>query len=133
MRLTKRLMATVAIVALGLLVLTACGGGGSETSSNGGGASSGSGNVIEIELGPGFVFNPSEITVTQGQEVTLKLKNVDSIAHNIEIPDFNVNQDVAAGEEVEVKFTPDKAGEFEFICNIPGHVEGGMVGTLIVQ
>ena len=25
------------------------------------------------------------------------------------------------------------AGEYEFVCDIPGHTEAGMVGTLIVE
>lgn len=132
MKLNKRLLAVLAVGVLSLFVLAACGGGGGGTSSNGSGGSSGDSGVIRVELGPGFVFNPDRIEVKAGQEVTLELDNVDSIIHNMELQEFDINQDVEAGEKATVTFTPNEPGEYQFICNIPGHTEGGMVGTLVV-
>jgi uncharacterized cupredoxin-like copper-binding protein len=28
---------------------------------------------------------------------------------------------------------PEKPGAYEYVCTVPGHKEGGMVGTLTVQ
>ena len=40
---------------------------------------------------------------------------------------------VAAGKSVEIIWTFNRAGEFDFACLIPGHFEAGMVGRIIVK
>ena len=37
------------------------------------------------------------------------------------------------GETVEVAFKAPAAGTYPFICSFPGHVAGGMKGTLVVK
>ena len=37
------------------------------------------------------------------------------------------------GETVEVSFKAPTAGTYPFICSFPGHVAGGMKGTLVVK
>jgi azurin len=37
------------------------------------------------------------------------------------------------GETVEVSFKAPDAGTYPFICSFPGHVAGGMKGTLVVK
>ncbi len=44
---------------------------------------------------------------------------------------FNI--EVAAGKSTVVKFTPVKMGTFEMGCEVPGHYEIGMKGTLTVR
>jgi len=130
LRSTKLVVLVAALSAL-MLVLAACGGGGGsqDSSSNGGGD-----GVLVVELGPGFVFKPNEITVSAGEEVTIRLVNKDSTVHNFIIEALGVHSgDLAGGETTEVTFTAPEPGEYEIICDIPGHAAGGMVGTLIVQ
>jgi len=85
----------------------------------------------EVLLGD-FYFEPAELEVQSGQEVTLRLRNVGATIHNFRIDEFQVDQDVEAGRDETITFTPDQAGTFRIICDIPGHVEAGMVGTLRV-
>lgn len=37
------------------------------------------------------------------------------------------------GNSVPVTVALDKAGTYEYYCSVPGHKEGGMVGTLVVR
>ncbi len=132
------LLLTVLILAL---VATACGGGGG---GGGGGGANDGGNqpqqqgggqqtqTIEMDSGE-FYFEPSEVTVQRGQPVEIILANSGSIAHNISIDEFGVDQDYNPDQTIRVNFTPDKAGEYQIYCDIPGHTASGMVGTLIVQ
>ncbi len=39
---------------------------------------------------------------------------------------------VQAGGEVSMTFTAPSAGTYTFVCVVPGHAAGGMVGTLTV-
>ncbi len=40
---------------------------------------------------------------------------------------------VGAGETAEVTVTAPGPGSYPFICTFPGHVQAGMVGTLVVR
>ena len=80
-----------------------------------------------------WAFEPSEIRVSKGDIVKLKIKSVD-VEHGFKLPDFGVDANLQPGQEVTVEFTADKAGTFTFSCNVfcgSGHSE--MEGTLIVE
>jgi cytochrome c oxidase subunit 2 len=64
-----------------------------------------------------FAFTPGEITVKKGQPVVLVLKSAD-VNHGLRFRDFGVNVQVKAGGTVEVKFTPDKTGDFIGHCSV---------------
>lgn len=133
LRSTKLVVLVAALSAL-MLVLAACGGGSGGGDNQGSAGTAGGDGVLVVELGPGFVFKPSEITVKAGEEVRVQLVNKDSVVHNFVIEAFGVHSgEVAAGETVEITFTAPEPGEYEIICDIPGHAAGGMVGTLIVN
>jgi len=70
-----------------------------------------------------FNFTPGEITLKKGQSVVLVLKSLD-VDHGLRIKEFGVNAIIKAGQTVEVKFTPNKAGDFVGHCSSfcgPGH------------
>ena len=110
----------IALAAVALFALVACGGGGSETV-----------NVtIKAE---DIKYSVTTIEAKVGQKVTVTLDNVGALEHNFIIPDLNVEMKmVAPSSKGTLSFTPTKAGEFEFNCNVAGHKEAGMVGKLIV-
>jgi cytochrome c oxidase subunit 2 len=64
-----------------------------------------------------FAFTPGEITIKKGQPVVLVLKSED-VNHGLRIRDFGINIQVKAGGTVEVKFTPDKTGDFVGHCSV---------------
>ncbi len=78
---------------------------------------------------------PREITVPLGQEVTLYIRNVETVSHGFALPEFDVAvKEIKAGEVAVVTFTPDKKGQFPFICTVwcsDRHME--MTGELIVE
>jgi cytochrome c oxidase subunit 2 len=79
-----------------------------------------------------FEFGTKEIRVKKGQPVTLVLRAED-FAHGFSVPDFKVRADFVPGKNVEVTFTPDRAGSFDFLCdNFCGDGHDDMNGTLIV-
>jgi cytochrome c oxidase subunit 2 len=74
-----------------------------------------------------FAFTPGEITVKKGQPVVLVLHS-DDVEHGLRLKDFGVNVQVKPGKTIEVKFTPEKAGDFVGHCVVfcgAGH--GGMM------
>lgn len=79
------------------------------------------------------VANP-DIVVKVGDVVEIILINGDAMEHDFFIEALGVHSEVfAMGEETRVVFQVTEAGEFRYVCTLPGHEAGGMYGTLIVE
>ncbi len=90
---------------------------------------------IAVE-GGAFYFKPNEIRAKVGQKVKITLTGAanGAMPHNLYIDEFNVKSTtVKPGETTTVEFTPDKAGTFEYYCNVGQHRKNGQVGKLIVE
>ena len=80
-----------------------------------------------------FDFDPNPIIVNQGEKVKLIVTSLDT-AHGIAIPEYNINVPVPVGRPTTIEFVADKAGTFNFFCNVYcGSGHGGMRGRLIVK
>ncbi len=78
-------------------------------------------------------FDPSTITVNQGDKVRLIITSVD-VAHSFMLKDFNLNVKLEPKETQTVEFIADKTGSFQFRCGIPcGDGHRDMIGTFIVK
>jgi nitrite reductase (NO-forming) len=77
--------------------------------------------------------NP-QLVVPEGAVVQINLVNGDGATHDISVPDFAAksNQLNAKGSSTSIVFKANKNGEFQYICSLPGHVQAGMVGKIIV-
>lgn len=79
-----------------------------------------------------FTFDPAEITLKKGQPVVIVLKSTD-VAHGLRFRDLNVEVKVTAGGTAEMKFTPQKTGDFVGHCYVfCGKGHGSMAMTLHV-
>lgn len=123
------------LAALLVLLLAACGGESSESV------------ALTFDGSDMFQFIPATASVPAGAEVTVTFNNVGVLEHNWVLIPSDVdplratNQDglpgatsgsVAAGGSVTFTFTAPAPGDYQFVCTIPGHAAGGMVGTLRV-
>jgi uncharacterized cupredoxin-like copper-binding protein len=117
-------LAIAIVAAMSLGVLAGCGGGGA-----------GAGRTVEVMAGEGgtMAFNPKTIDATKGEKITVHFVNKDSAqAHSFIIKDLNVkSEQVQPGKDSTVTFTVDKT--VEFYCDVPGHKDGGMVGSINVK
>ncbi len=77
--------------------------------------------------------NP-ELRVKEGAVVQINLVNGDGAQHDISVPQFNATSDKLQGKgaSTAIVFRANKSGEFDYICTIPGHVQAGMIGKIIV-
>ena len=79
-----------------------------------------------------FAFSPGEITVKVNQPVVLVLKSAD-VGHGLRIRDFGIDLKVKAGQTAELKFTPNKIGNFIGHCSVfCGSGHGSMIFMLHV-
>jgi uncharacterized cupredoxin-like copper-binding protein len=79
-----------------------------------------------------IVFEPDEATIPANTDVTFTLPNEGVTAHNFSIDELDISVDQAPGATEEVVINAP-AGTYEFYCNVPGHKEAGMTGTLTVE
>lgn len=99
------------------------------TSSGGGGADAG----IEIEALDSLSFSQSEISLKPGDTITMT--NAGFLQHDFTVDELGIHEVTAAnGDTVTITIPDDaQAGEYTFYCSVPGHREGGMVGTLTIE
>lgn len=76
-----------------------------------------------------YVWLPGEITVVEGDKVTLQVLGVNGAIHPSRIEGYDVGFEVKRGQVTTVTFTADKAGVFKILCD--AH-QPSMTGTLIV-
>ena len=96
-----------------------------------------------------FAFNPSEFTVPAGKEITLHVTHQGTMEHSFIIMKYQQDAgemfddedkvnifwevDVQPGDSETLIFTaPEQPGTYQVICGMPGHLQSGMIGKLIV-
>jgi nitrite reductase (NO-forming) len=75
-------------------------------------------------------FTPADVVVDAPGRYTATLTNAGAIPHDITFPD-GTQVVAAAGETASVEVDIPEAG-VAFVCSIPGHEQGGMVGRISV-
>ena len=79
-----------------------------------------------------FEFEPATLHARAGLPVLLRL-SAPEVAMGFSLPDFGVRADIVPGRETVVRFTPDRAGRFDFVCDVfCGNGHEDMSGTLVV-
>lgn len=82
-----------------------------------------------------FRFRPADLRAAAGTEVTLVYANPDAVPHDFVLEDGDVTAHIAVlpGKTATIRFpAPQQSGSYTFYCNLPGHREAGMAGTLLV-
>jgi plastocyanin len=145
----------VAAVVVAAVALTAAGcGSSSNKSSTAGSASSPSaatgstsaakskavkGSTINIGVDPGgqFKFQPTSLTVAAGKH-KLVFTNNTAVKHDV-IVGKGFSEDGQVGEVRKITNGTEtttlnlKPGDYTYYCDVPGHRQAGMTGTLTVK
>jgi cytochrome c oxidase subunit 2 len=64
-----------------------------------------------------YRFEPNAITLHKGVPVILELQSPETTM-SFNAPDFLISEELPPGKVVRVRLTPDKTGEFLFVCDI---------------
>ncbi len=79
-----------------------------------------------------FTYEPAEVTLKLNEPVMFQLTSAD-VVMGFSVPDFKTRATIIPGQTTEVPMTPDKIGEFTFLCDVfcgTGHEN--MEGTMRV-
>jgi|SRR5208282_5059995 len=80
-----------------------------------------------------FEYSPNEIRLKKGAPAILEFTSLDRL-HGFNCPDLNIRTDINPGQVSTVRIVPQKAGSYDFHCDIfcgEGHED--MTGTIIVE
>ncbi len=92
--------------------------------------------IVEIDADPTgqLKFLASSATATAGN-VTLRMKNMSSVQHDISIRGAGINKvgPIVSNGGVSTVTTALKPGSYVFYCSVDGHEAAGMKGTLTVK
>lgn len=78
-------------------------------------------------------FAPTELSIGAAETLGLFVVNEDTFAHSFDIDELGIHVQLPANSTTAVVVKPTGPGRLRYYCAIPGHVEAGMVGTLVVQ
>ena len=123
------------LLLLQALSLTACGSSGPSTR-------------IDITI-TDFMFSPDEFTVSAGEEITVRATHNGTVAHNVKImrygsdlgEEFDDEDKANIYWEMDVRpdgtetarfIAPTRPGVYLLVCAMPGHMQAGMIGRLVV-
>jgi glucose/arabinose dehydrogenase/plastocyanin len=77
-------------------------------------------------------FDPDRITIPADTDVRLVFENRGASPHNFTLKEHDISVDVAPGESGEVVLNLPR-GSYKFICDVPGHKQVGMNGSIVVK
>lgn len=109
--------------------------------------------TITIEASDAMRYNPSTLTVRQGEKVRLAITNRGKALHELVLgtqaeleehaalmrrfPEMEHDEawmaHVPPGQTAHIDWHFNRSGTFPFGCLLPGHFEAGMVGTVVVE
>jgi plastocyanin len=143
----KRASAVLAVAALAVLGLAACGGSSDDdsttaasappatTSAAGGGGGGATTVDISTPSGSDLAFDQKDATASAGN-VTIDFDNQQALSHDVKVEDSS-GQELGGTDLVSsgtANATVDlQPGTYTFFCSVPGHREAGMEGTLTVK
>jgi cytochrome c oxidase subunit 2 len=79
-----------------------------------------------------FTYEPAELTLKLNEPVVFQLTSAD-VVMGFSVPDFKVRGTIIPGQVTEVRMTPNKTGEFIFLCDVfCGSGHENMEGTMRV-
>ena len=119
-----------------LVILTSCGAAGGVTTN------------IDVTM-TDFQFQPTQFTVSAGQEITFTSSNNGAVVHNYvimklgttageffddeDLPNVYWEIELLPGASTNTSFTaPTEPGDYEVVCRTEGHIASGMTGKLTV-
>lgn len=109
--------------------------------------------TIEVTMDDSMRFNPSKISVKSGETIRFFVKNSGKTTHEMVIGTLDELKEHAEmmrqmpgmqhaepnmitlkpGQRGGIVWQFDKAGSVDFACLVPGHMEAGMMGKVMVE
>ena len=97
----------------------------------GGTPAAGGATTIDVSM-VDLAFEPKEISIPAGVDVTFNVVNNGALQHNFALEGTGLETPIVGGGVASTLVVNLPAGSYPFQCDVPGHAEAGMVGVLTV-
>lgn len=88
--------------------------------------------VVAVTMKKGDI-SPKQITVQQGEKITLKVSTVD-VQHGFEVPQMKISEPINPGQPAEIALDTSKKGTYKVECGIMcGAHHDDMRAEIVVQ
>ena len=78
-------------------------------------------------------FDPKTLTIPADSGAVIDLSNQGRAFHNFTVVGTSISVDLPPGGARQVAWFHPRPGTYQFYCDVPGHKQAGMVGTLTVK
>ena len=143
----------LSILIAGLLPGLALAGGGHASRMGQAGDPASVGATVEIVLSDSMRFTPDRIKVKAGETIRFLVRNAGKIPHEMVIGSMKELEEHAEmmrqmpgvqhaepnmvalkpGQQGSIVWQFDRPGTVDFACLVPGHMEAGMKGKIVVE
>lgn len=86
--------------------------------------------IVEVELGDLFI-KPVQLQAESGS-VRFQVTNNGQTEHNFAIETLGRTEMIPPGDVATLEVPSTEPGTYNFLCEVPGHADSGMKGTLVV-
>jgi plastocyanin len=104
---------------------------GTPASGSTGGAAAGA-TSIELDA-VDIAFNPTTLQIPANTDVTITFKNTGVLPHSFVSEELGIDTGQLPGGQETTVTVNAPAGSYQYICDVPGHADAGMVGTITAQ
>lgn len=95
-------------------------------------SSGGAQSAVTLDANDPYNWSTKQLTVKPGDTITVVNKGI--LPHDFSVDELKIAQPLEAGKSYQITIPKDaKPGQYQFYCNVPGHKEAGMVGTLTIE
>lgn len=124
-RLVVRATRLTAVVLAAASLAAGCG----DTDDSGGGGGGGDGLHVSMTE---FTYDPNPIVLPSG-ETKLDVVNDGQVAHDLVIGELGKGTiELAPGQSMVLDLSGQPAGTYRVVCDLPGHIEAGMVSEITI-
>ncbi len=85
--------------------------------------------VVTVDI----AFEPTEFTIAADTDVVVTIENQGLLQHDFFIDELDIKSDLLDSGATTTVTINAPAGTYEYYCDVTGHKEAGMVGTLTVE
>jgi uncharacterized cupredoxin-like copper-binding protein len=80
-----------------------------------------------------IAWSQNIIEAQVGDTIQLTIRNDGALDHDFVLEEYGIDIPLSPGQQETVTFVVTEAGTLDFICSVPGHLDAGMEGQIIVS
>ena len=90
------------------------------------------GTTLELELGEYFIRGATDPVTAPAGPVRIHAVNIGGLPHNVGVRRVKISGEITRNQDLTLDLGTLAPGNYEMYCDLPDHVELGMVAPLVI-